>query len=193
MFSMSKTASSYADVFLPISDNAGVIIGMVALVAVGLLLVIAAIGRIGSPIVLASLGVVIAIGGLGGIMIDDINNLDTQNKIADNMASNVKDKYSAELRLDKSSGSFHKDLEKVKSYVLTFENGSSSEYKMKFTKSGEPMIVEEAAAPSVQELNGGEPAISKEAPEPAKSAAPAKTVEPKTAPTPSELEESAKK
>ena len=193
MFSMLK-AANYVDVFSPNPEtDSGFMVFLLILIGVGVLA--AMVGSIlgDEGIIGVVLGSALAIGGIIGMNVQNTNSLNAQQEIIKGMTSNIEDKYHADLTVDKSSNEFYKGLDKVKSYVLTFENGSSSEYKIKFMKSGEPVIVEAAEAPSVKDLNGGEPAVSTESPEPTKTAAPAKTVEPKTAPTPSELEESAKK
>lgn len=193
MFSMLK-AANYVDVFSPNPDiDSGFMAFMLILLGAGVLAGMAG-AILGEEGMLALiLGSALAIGGIIGINVQNINSLNAEQEIIKGMTSNIEDKYHADLTIDKSSDEFYKDLDKVKSYVLTFENGASSEYKIKFMKSGEPVIVEEAEAPSIQELNGGEPAVSKETSEPTKTAAPVKTVEPKTAPTPAELEKSAQK
>lgn len=187
MFSLSK-ATNYVDV-LSINPevDSGFMTFMLILAGVGVLAIFAGTLMGEEGMLFLVLGGALAIGGVIGVNVQQGNSENAKQEIIKGMASNIEDKYGADLTIDKSSGEFYKDLDKVKSYVLTFENGASANYKLSFQKSGEPVIVEDVAAPSVDELNGGEKSGSEETPKPTKSATPVKPVEPKTAPTPSEL------
>ena len=194
MFSMSK-AADYADVFLNPDTDASLPIIFLALVGVGFLLMFwAFVISSSSAYVVVGAGGLLVFGGVLGFIMTIDNVQDVKSEIYENMQANVKEKYGADLKLSQTlEKSVYGDLDQTKTYTLKFDNGASSSYQMYFKKSGEPVVVNPAPAPTVDELNSGKETSVKESSEPTKTAEPVKTVEPKTAPTPSELEESAKK
>lgn len=165
------------------------------LVGVGFLIILVASVLGGNwSIPVAVLGFALALGGAISFMVENTNSDNARHEILKGMVSNVKEKYHADLDTAYLDSRYYSELDKVKVYVLKFENGASGDYNMKFLKSGEPVVVEASdvpVAPSVQELNG-EQKSSKENPEPTEKANPVETANPTTAPTPAELEKSSK-
>lgn len=196
MFPTFKTAQ-YIDVFAPKTGvDAGLMTFMIVLIFVGFFTILIS-SLLGDDFVIPVivLGGIIAIGGIVGVTLQNANDIKARQGILKGMTSNVKEKYHADLDTTYLDDRYYSDLGKIKNYVLTFENGTSGQYSMKFLKSGEPVVVEAnevPTAPSVQELNSGEPDSSKGNPEPTQTTKPVETASPKTAPTPDELEKSSK-
>lgn len=152
MFSMSQ-AVQYVDIFAPKTGiDSGLMTVFTVLVCVGFLTALASAALEGRAAALVMiLGITGAIGGIIGITVQQVNSVHAQQDVLKGMASNVKEKYHADLKTEYAGIS---DLDKVKTYWLTFDNGAYGAYSMKFLESGEPVIVENPDLPSVQELNG---------------------------------------
>lgn len=151
-------AAQYVDVFAPKTgvDN-GLVTFCIVLIGVGFFTILLA-SVIGEDFAVLGVGfgIALVLGGSIGVG-EQVKNSDTaRQEILKGMVSNVKEKYHADLDTTNLDSKFYSDLDKVKTYVLAFENGASGEYSMKFMKSGEPVVVEgnEAPiAPSVKKLN----------------------------------------
>lgn len=75
--------------------------------------------------------------------------------VVENMVANVEAKYDAELKLDKNFRNTFEgwaELGEPHDYTLVFRDGVSAEYKMYFKKSGEPVVVDDSAAPTPSDL-----------------------------------------
>lgn len=191
MFSTATTAG-YADVFL--YPESMLTLFFVILVGIGFLAFIWGVFVIDFTFPLV-VGAALMVAGIIGIMGSPVSAMNTKTEIEKNMISNVEEKYGADLKVSETPDV--NTLGIPMKYILVFENGASAKYTMYFEKSGEPVIVDESKAPTVQELNEGKeaktPVKESAIPESTKSAVPVESAEPKTAPTPAELQESAKK
>lgn len=167
--------AEYADVFLESSPNQTLVISGVVIGALGLLIMlVGGFSTFNAFEIMMTGMIIICVGGAvasSALVMSDSNKVTIQK----NMISNVQDKYHADLKV---SSDQIKDLDKFQNYTLTFDNGAEGQYRIRFEKTGEPILAETTSAPTAEQLN--EDTIKT-------------TPSAKPAPTASELEKSAQK
>lgn len=150
MFSF-ETSPVYADVFLDYHTAMSWTIAFFVMNIVSLLILTASVlGYLRHKVLILSF-VLIGVVSMIGCTISSERMQDIRSQVIANMKSNVAAKFGAELEL--RDGLSH-NLNEPSTYKLRFfDDGASGEYEIYFEKSGEPMVIEKATAPSVKELN----------------------------------------
>jgi hypothetical protein len=143
--------AEYADVFLNTSPNPTFQMIAYIVIGVGILILLSSMLFTFSdesfPVLM--IGFVVAMLGVMALPLIQLEVVSQESKIMENMVSNVKEKYNAELQVSREQIT---GLEKYNTYTLEFDNGATGEYQIRFERSGEPMITEEPTIPTPAEL-----------------------------------------